>query len=224
MPRHFKTRRVHTGMCRRGAISTTCQVPLQGPSYSSGVGDPNKKHNLTLFLSELSATDSTTFVTTFDTHNTTVWREYRAWLEAARRVRPLLAQDFYPLTEWSIDEDGWLAYQWCAWDSEMMGGDDVAEEETLLQHGQLGVSCAVQAFRRWGSSEASNTFRLYGLQPTTNYIVSDWLAPRPAEAQAEDEVVRTGASLMEEGFEVLIGERPGAAMLLLTRAAAPRQQ
>ena len=57
-----------------------------------------------MFLSELSVTDTTTF----DDRNASAWAKLRAMLCAARPVRPLLPQEFYPLTEWSIEEDGWL--------------------------------------------------------------------------------------------------------------------
>ena len=153
---------------------------------------------MTLFLSELSSQDTTTFD---DSYNSSIWAEQKQWLSKAKPVRPLLSQDFYPLSGWSIDEDGWLAYSWCAYDSQEAGQADIST-----------LACAVQAFRRWGSAMASSNFRLCGLHPEATYRISDWLA----EQSDDDGQVRSGASLMEEGLDILIEGTPGASMLLLT--------
>lgn len=82
-----------------------------------------------------------------------------------------------------------------------------------------------QAFRSWGSLTVSNTLQLYGLHASTKYIISDYLESRPQEEHADsDTVIRTWASLMEHGLEVLIEGQPGATMLLITAVHVEVQQ
>ena len=172
-------------------------VPVQGPSYSTGF--PLDKKNETVFLSELSATDGTTY----DYAPDDAFVKLNAMLRAVRPVRPLLAQEFYALTDWSIEEDGWLAYQHCRWDASVAPSTQTGS-----------VLCIVQAFRRVRSTEAVDTFRLYGLHPEATYTVEDWLSRSPPQQQR-------GSELMGAGLQIELAERPSATLLFVRLASTP---
>ncbi len=79
------------------------------------------------------------------------WDSFRRWLNEARRLRPLFAGDFYPLTPGTVDSTAWLAYQ------------------LLLPETGKG---AVVAFRRPASPQSAATFQLSDL-PDGNYELED---------------------------------------------------
>ena len=100
------------------------------------------------------------------------------------KVAPLMLGDLYPLTPWSLQGDQWLAWQF----NRPEGGDGV-----------------VQAFRRDGCEQATMTFRLSGLDPATQYEITDLDAAGKARA--------TGRELVEKGLTVEIKAKPGAAVV-----------
>lgn len=168
-------------------------VPMQGPSYNTA--PPVGKTNETVFLSFLSATDGTTF----DYSPDDVLAKLNTMLIAVRPVRSLLSQAFYPLTEWSIEEDGWLATQFCAWDAHLVHTAVFSRDS---------IVCVVQAFRRVRSTEAVTTLRLFGLHEQATYTIEDWLA-RSAPQQ------KRGSELMDLGLQIELPERPSATLLTL---------
>jgi alpha-galactosidase len=95
------------------------------------------------------------------------WDSFRRWLEEARRVRPLFAGDFYPLTPGTFDPTAWLAYQ------------------LLIPTTGEG---AVVAFRRPESPQTAATFQLRGL-PDGIYELED--ADSGETWQATGECLRT---------------------------------
>jgi alpha-galactosidase len=109
-------------------------------------------------------------------------------VERFKRIRHLLCGDFYPLTACSLDQE-WLGYQF----------HRVDLDEGL-----------VQVFRRYGERgityPTGDVFvaRLRGLDPDARY--------RVAFERAGQERVLAGADLAR-GFDVTIGEAPGAEMV-----------
>ncbi|MGD0784147.1 MAG: alpha-galactosidase, partial [Candidatus Aminicenantales bacterium] len=112
-------------------------------------------------------------------------RRAQTLLAEYKRLRPYFYGDFYPLTAYSDRDTDWLAYQF----DRPEAGDGMA-----------------LAFRRSQCETPTCPVRLRGLNPGLTY-----------EVYFEDygiRVVRTGESLLKEGFELKIPE--AAASLLIT--------
>ena len=116
-----------------------------------------------------------------------VFREYS-------RVAPLLLGDYYPLTDYSLQSDRWIAWQF----DRSEQGDGV-----------------VQAFRRGQCEEASGTFRLQGLDVAAFYETTDFDNPIPA--------VASGKELMDKGLTIKIKDRPGARVITYQRAGKSKR-
>ena len=114
------------------------------------------------------------------------------------RLKELIAQwrqvsgyyygDYYPLTPYSPDLTGWMAWQF---DSPDKGGG------------------MVQAFRRPESPFETARFKLRGLDAKASYTVKD--------ADYAVETTTSGAELMERGLSVTIKQCPGAAVVSYRR-------
>ncbi len=119
----------------------------------------------------------------------------RRHLERYLPVRHLFAADFYPLTEWSLDPNQWLAFQF----------HDPVTNEGL-----------VQAFCRRHSSKETLTLRLKGLAPDRNYTVFQWDQPDAIGTLRGDELV-------DQGITVRLGRRDAHAIVLQYRLGTPRR-
>ena len=102
-----------------------------------------------------------------------------------RQISPYYLCDFYQLTEYSLNLDVWIAWQY---DNPEIG---------------KGV---VQAFRRLKSEKASQTLRLFGLDPAATYVLTNVDTDVATEASGKD--------LMEKGLTVEIKDKPGAVIFL----------
>jgi alpha-galactosidase len=105
-----------------------------------------------------------------------------------RRIAPCMLGDYYPLTEYSLQLDRWIGWQF----NRPEAGDGV-----------------VQAFRRAKCGESTMTFRLSGLDGAGRYEVTDLDAATPTQA--------SGQELMEKGFPVVTKSQPGAAVIVYKR-------
>ncbi len=105
-----------------------------------------------------------------------------------RQVTPFYFYDFYPLTDYSLADNVWIAWQYDRPET----GEGV-----------------VQAFRRDKSDEAAGTFKLSGLDPEARYRLSD------LDTDAVTETL--GKDLMEKGLAVGIATKPGSAILTYKR-------
>lgn len=112
--------------------------------------------------------------------------ELRAMFAELERVRDLYAADLYPLTNVTVCNRDWLAYELC----------DPAKNRA-----------AVVCFRREECPFEASRFRLKGLRPASAYRVED--------ASSGETVVRTGRSLMEEGLPVTLGQPRSSALLYI---------
>jgi len=108
-----------------------------------------------------------------------------------REYAPNFGGDFYPLTPYSLDNSQWIARQF----------DRPESGEGM-----------VQAFRRAGSAYTAAQLKLQGLDPEAEYILADIDKDTPVRAN--------GGELMEKGFEVDIGEKPGAAVITYRKAGS----
>lgn len=113
---------------------------------------------------------------------------HRRMIEDYRQARKYYLGDFYPLTDCSVSDKEWFAYQ--------MHRADLDE----------GV---VVALRRSQSPFAVADFRLLGLDPDGRYAVEN------LDGGPSQEV--TGRFLQESGLPVAIAQRPGSAVRLYRR-------
>ncbi len=105
-----------------------------------------------------------------------------------RAVQPFYLDDYYPLTDYSAENDVWMAWQF---DRPAAG---------------RGV---VQVFRRPKSGEASRRLRLRGLDRAASYEVTNLDRGRPE--------VHSGQELLDDGLPVQLDTRPAAAVFLYRR-------
>ncbi len=102
-----------------------------------------------------------------------------------RQIGPNFLGDFYPLTEYSLANTAWMAWQY----------DRPEAGEGM-----------VQAFRRPDSPFVRADFRLRGLDPVATYEVTN--------LDAEGSPQMRGADLMEKGLAVELKDKPGSAVIV----------
>lgn len=101
-----------------------------------------------------------------------------------KKVAPYFMGDYYPLTNYSLEKDVWIGWQ--------------------FDRPDLGQGM-VQLFRRAESIYESARLALRGLDPDSSYTVSD------LDSQSSDRL--SGRELMEKGLPVSIPDRPGASIV-----------
>lgn len=106
-----------------------------------------------------------------------------------RKINPYYCGDFYPLTQYSRENNVWMAWQFHRPD---------------IDQGMI------QVFRRAESPDKSILLKLRSLRPEARYALTDLDVPGPR--------VMAGNELMRSGFPVSITERPGAAVFTYERA------
>lgn len=106
-----------------------------------------------------------------------------------KAIQPNYLGDFYPLTEYTLANDAWLAWQY-------------DQPET--------GSGVVQAFRRPDCATTNMTFTLYGLNPDTQYDLEN--------LDGGKETV-SGRQLMEQGLTIRLDSQPSAAVITYCRKA-----
>jgi hypothetical protein len=110
------------------------------------------------------------------------WELYRPLADQWREVAPCMLGDYYPLTDYSLGLDQWIAWQFDRPDQ----GDGM-----------------VQAFRRAGAEAPTMVLRLRGLDPTAQYQVTN--------SDVTGSTKASGKRLMSEGRTVQLRKAPGAA-------------
>ena len=112
----------------------------------------------------------------------------RHTIEQWRDYAPLMLGDFTPLTDYHLETDVWMAWQ--------------------FDRPDLGRGM-VQAFRRADSPYDSALFVLRGLDPAARYRVRD--------VDDDDATEVSGETLSGKGLQVRIGERRAAQVILYER-------
>lgn len=110
-----------------------------------------------------------------DTENTEQIALYKRNIEEFNKYSKYLVLDYYPLTDFSSENNVWMAWQYNDYD------------------GQSGI---IQVFKRPESTETEQTYLLSGLELNAKYVVLD--------VDTGEEVEMTGRQLMVEGFTVTI--------------------
>lgn len=105
--------------------------------------------------------------------------------DEVRKTFPYWYGDYYPLTPYSLDKNVWMAWQFHL--PEKNGG-------------------FVQAFRRDENDQASQQFKLQGLDPKATYVVLDVDKPMPTRM--------SGSLLMDKGLEVQLPNKRSAALFI----------
>jgi alpha-galactosidase len=108
----------------------------------------------------------------------------RKLIEQWRQVACCLFGDFYPLTDYNVAGDTWMAWQF-----------DRPEQSDGF----------VQAFRRAANAQSSKTLKLQGLDAAATYILTDF--------DTKEETEMTARRLMEDGLAVSINNQPGAVLI-----------
>ncbi len=101
-----------------------------------------------------------------------------------RQIAPNYYGDFYPLTAWTRDDTVWMAWQF----------DRPEASEGM-----------VQVFRRHNSFYESARFKLFGLDPEANYLVSN--------LDTDEQERLSGHGLLNDGLSVTIAAKPGVAIM-----------
>lgn len=110
-----------------------------------------------------------------------------------RKISPIMLNgDYYPLTQYSVAEDCYIAWQFHL-DASGCGGDGKDEG--------VGGKGFVQAFRREKCGQIEATHRLRGLDPDKTYVVENF------DGGSEK---MSGKQLLEEGLRVRFEEAPKA--------------
>ena len=115
-------------------------------------------------------------------------KERRKRLEEWRKTVVNYWGDYWPLTPYSVDNAAWMAWQFDRPES----GEGV-----------------VQAFRRAESPQGSACYKLRGLDPKAQYVVTNLDKPEPFHM--------SGRQLMADGLSVTIQAKPGAVVICYKR-------
>ena len=105
-----------------------------------------------------------------------------------RQIAPLMLEDYYPLSAYSVQDDVWISWQYC--------------------RPSTGTGI-VMAFRRGESPYDSATFQLRGLEADANYTVAD--------ADRGKKQTKTGRELMEQGLTITMERKPDSALIWIQR-------
>ena len=116
------------------------------------------------------------------------WEQIRRLVGNWRAIADCWSGDYYPLTEYTLSEGAWMAWQ--------------------FDRPDLGKG-AIQVFRRANSIYESARPRLRGLDPAARYEIVN--LDRPGKSEI------TGKELMDAGLPVSMPERPGAAIFTYRR-------
>jgi alpha-galactosidase len=108
----------------------------------------------------------------------------RKLIEQWRQIAPCFLGDFYPLTDYSIADNDWMAFQF---------------------NGAEGSKGIVQAFRRAKCPRDSIRVKLQGLEPKAVYVVANLDVPGTAPM--------TGRELSENGLVIAVKNQPGSAVI-----------
>ena len=190
---------------RRNDLETMRRaVPLLRSDYiMEPVGNQGHTYGLSLWLPfqgtgtgsrELSpyllrSTLVTSFTACFDVRRKDLdYDLIRRVLSQWKQYAPYYFGDYYPLTAYSLDQTAWMAWQF-----------DVPEKGE-------GV---VQAFRRAESVYEAARFKLRGLDPGAEYVLTN--------LDSGQSQTLAGRELLDKGLAVPIADQPGSAVIVYKR-------
>jgi alpha-galactosidase len=170
----------------------TYGISLWLPYYGTGVGPQNTNDGAwgpSQYVVRSSLAPSYASSVDVGTASEEDWALLRRMNEEFLRIQDdLLYSDFYPLTEFSLENDVWMAFQF---DRPAAG------------------SGVVLVFRRPDAPATAMRFTLHGLDAGRQYRIDNF-------DQSRTDLL-PGKNLMDEGLEVLLLEAPGAAIVKYER-------
>jgi alpha-galactosidase len=113
------------------------------------------------------------------------WNVFNQRVAQGRKCQQCFLSDFYPLTPYSLANNVWVGWQY----------NSPEKGEGL-----------VQAFRRADSPNASVVLKLHGLDPTTEYTLTDLDSTGPQRL--------SGRELMDRGLTVKLPNAPAAKVVM----------
>ncbi len=114
--------------------------------------------------------------------------QQQAYSECEKIAPDMLFGDYYPLTQYSVDANHWIAWQF-----------NRPEEGTGF----------IQAFRRDSCDASIKIYPLKGLDINAQYELIDF--------DRQESFILTGKELTEKGLEVVIKDKPGSAIISYKR-------
>jgi alpha-galactosidase len=170
----------------------TYGISLWLPYYGTGVGPQNTNAGAWgsgQYVVRSSIAPSYASSVDAGTASQDDWALLRTMNEQFVRIQDdLLYSDFYPLTEFSLGEDVWMAFQF---DRPAAG------------------SGVVLAFRRPHSQPTSMRFSLQGLDAARQYHVENF--------DRDGKELLSGAELAQKGLEISLVDAPGSAIVQYKR-------
>lgn len=160
-------------------------TPAHADSLGSCIGHTKEVMDTYRFRSTLTAGIGMTAPWWDLSEDEAIW--YRKMLEDAKRVRPYMQEDFYPLTGYSLSELDWMAWQ---------------------MHAPERESGMIMAFRREKSQVREYEFELKGIDENAEYQLED--------IDLGDLGTVAGKHLVE-GFKVQIPEKRATRILFYTK-------
>jgi len=175
-----------------GNQSQTYGISLWLPYYGTGVS-PQSTHNGKWGSGEyvMRSSLAPAFTTGIDQHTATEeeWAVLKSTNKDFVQIQDdLLYSDFYPLTEYSLENDVWMAFQF---DRPDQG------------------SGVVLAFRRPHAKAKTMRLTLQGLDASKHYKIDNF--------DVSGTGLETGKSLMHKGLEISLSDAPAAAIVQYTR-------
>ena len=123
------------------------------------------------------------FAAALNSLDSNTWAPAITLLNQYRSIQNTYAGEFYPLTNWSLANDVWMAWQ---------------------NHVPASGQGSVQVFRRANCTETTVTVKFQGLDPNSTYTVTN------LDGGSWN---RSGDSLMNNGLPISIFTQPGAVVL-----------
>ncbi len=117
------------------------------------------------------------------------WARVRAYVNRWQEIKHTFYADYYPLTEWNIDNGAWMAWEFM---------DSVTGEGSIT------------AFRRGMNEQPCRTFPLKGLDSDRTYRITDLMSG--------DETIADGRFLTETGLTIDLPHALTATVLKIAQA------
>jgi alpha-galactosidase len=161
-------------------------IPYHGAGYVTGQSAIGGRGTADVEAYGFRANMSASLTLCYDVRSKTLnYALAKRLFDQLRQIGPNFLGDFYPLTDYSLANTAWMAWQY----------DRPEAGEGM-----------VEAFRRPDCGEAEQTYRLRGLDPAATYEVLN--------LDVEGSTKVSGKELMEKGLAVEIKDKPGAAVIV----------
>lgn len=187
-------RRIDLEMVRRSVAlfrSDECwkPIPEQGMNYGLSLWLPlHGMGSISVNPYDFWSGIGTNFTVALNMNDTEVVKAMKKLLLQYRSIQHLLFGDFYPLTDYSLDDTAWMAWQY--------------------NRPELGEGL-IQAFRRPNAPDEARTFVLKDIDPQAQYELM--------RLGSRNKRRLSGKELLQQGLAVVISEQPGVAVIKFSK-------